>query len=211
MKITLIGTGNMGAGFVKQLTKAGHQVRVTGRDLSKARALANAHPGATAVAVEDAVSDSEVVILATGYADAVSALQSAGQSIRGRVIVDITNPLTPDYMGLTLGHSTSAAEQIAAAVPGAYVVKAFNTILAQVLAEGAEFGGGNVASVFYAGDNEHAKQVVHSVAESMGFTAIDSGPLKNARYLEPMGGLNVYFAYGAGHGTAIAPIWIKRT
>ena len=45
-------------------------------------------------------------------------------------------------MGLTIGHNTSAAEEIAKAVPGAEVVKAFNTVFAQVLAEGADFGNG---------------------------------------------------------------------
>jgi predicted dinucleotide-binding enzyme len=76
----------------------------------------------------------------------------------GKVVIDITNPLTADYMGLTLGHSTSAAEEIAQAVPGAEVVKAFNTVFAQVLAEGADFGNGRRSSVFVASDSARAKQ-----------------------------------------------------
>ena len=209
MHITLIGSGNMGAGFVKQLTSTGHQVRVTARDLGKAQALVAAHPGATAAASVEALGDSQVVIVATGYADAVPALQALG-SLEGRIVVDITNPLTPDYMGLTLGHDTSAAEEIAKALPGAQVVKAFNTVLAQVLAEGPVFGADQTVPVFYAGDDERAKQTVRALVESMGFTPIDAGGLKNARYLEPMAGLNIYFAYGAGHGTQIAPTWIHR-
>ena len=51
--------------------------------------------------------------------------------LAGKVVIDITNPLTADYMGLTIGHDTSAAEEIAKAVPGAEVIKAFNTVFAQ--------------------------------------------------------------------------------
>lgn len=209
MNITLLGAGNMGAGFVKQLTAAGHQVRVTARDLAKAQALAAAHPGASAAVASEALGDSQVVIVATGYADAVAALQSLG-ALEGRIVIDITNPLTPDYMGLTLGHDTSAAEEIAKALPGAQVVKAFNTVLAQVLDQGPVFAADQTVPVFYAGDDERAKQTVRALAESMGFTPIDAGGLKNARYLEPVAGLNIYFAYGAGHGTQIAPTWIHR-
>ncbi len=209
MNITIVGAGNMGAGFVKQLTIAGHKVTVTARDLAKAQALASAHTGASAAAPADALGDAQVVILATGYADAVPALQALG-SLEGRIVVDITNPLTADYMGLTLGFDTSAAEEIAKALPGALVVKAFNTVLAQVLAEGPAFADGQTVPVFYAGDDERAKQTVRSLVESIGFTPVDAGGLKNARYLEPVAGLNIYFAYGAGQGTQIAPTWIRR-
>lgn len=209
MNITLVGAGNMGAGFVKQLTAAGHKVRVTARDLTKAQALAGAHAGAMAVSPAEALGDSQVVIVATGYADAVPALKSLG-SLEGRIVIDITNPLTADYMGLTLGHETSAAEEIAKASPGAQVVKAFNTVFAQVLADGPAFPNGQAVPVFYAGDDERAKQTVRALAETMGFQAVDAGGLKNARYLEPLAGLNIYFAYGAGQGTQIAPSWISR-
>ncbi|WP_223871850.1 NADPH-dependent F420 reductase [Candidatus Dactylopiibacterium carminicum] len=126
-------------------------------------------------------------------------------------MIDITNPLTADYMGLTLGYSSSAAEEIAKTVPGAHVVKAFNTVLAQVLAEGPAFGNGQTVPVFYAGDDAAAKQTVRTLIDSLGFTPVDAGGLQNARYLEPVAGLNIYFAYGAGHGTQIAPTWIHRT
>jgi len=127
------------------------------------------------------------------------------------VVIDITNPLTADYMGLTLGHTSSAAEEIAKAVPGAEVVKAFNTLFAQVLADGADLGGGQTATVFHASDSERAKQTVKAVAESMGFKTIDAGGLINARYLEPLAGLNIYLGYGAGLGTSIAPTWVHKT
>jgi len=207
MQVLVIGTGNMGAAFVKQLSTAGHQVSVTARDSVKVAALAAQYPGVKAVPTASAAEGKDVIVLATGYADAVSALQSVGD-LQGKVVVDIRNPLTPDYMGLTLGHSTSAAEEIARAVPGALLVKAFNTLFAQVLAQGATLADGTKATVFFASDSERAKQTVKAFAESLGFATADAGGLKNARYLEPLAGLNIYFGYGAGRGTGVAPAWV---
>jgi 8-hydroxy-5-deazaflavin:NADPH oxidoreductase len=209
MKITVIGAGNMGTAFVKQLTRAGHQVRVIARNADKARQLAAANPGAVAVDAANAAADADAIVLATAYGDAVDALKSVGD-VRGKVVIDITNPLTADFMGLTLGHTTSAAEEIAKAFPGAEVVKAFNTVFAQLLAEGADLGAGRKVTVFYAGDSDHAKQVARSLAESMGFETIDAGALKNARYLEPLAGLNIYLGYGAGLGTLVSPTWVRK-
>jgi 8-hydroxy-5-deazaflavin:NADPH oxidoreductase len=207
MKVLVIGTGNMGAGFVKQLTAAGHQVSVAARDGGKAQALAQQY-GAQAVAIADAANSVDAIVVATPYEQAASALNSAGD-VAGKVVIDITNPLTADYMGLTVGHSTSAAEEIARAT-GAEVVKAFNTIFAQVLAEGANLGNGQKVTVFIASDSERAKLIARALAESMGFQVMDAGGLKNARYLEPVAGLNIYFGYGAGLGTSIAPTWIRK-
>jgi predicted dinucleotide-binding enzyme len=209
MNVLVIGAGNMGSAFVKQLTQAGHQVTVTARDLAKAQAVAAANPGARAVAVSAAAATAEVVILATGYADAVNAAKSVGD-LRGKIVIDITNPLTADYMGLTIGHSTSAGEEIAKALPEARVVKAFNTVFASVLGAGADFGNGHVVPVYFAGDDAAAKLAVQALIESAGFSPVDAGPLKNARYLEAVAGLNIYFGYGAGRGTSIAPFWIER-
>jgi predicted dinucleotide-binding enzyme len=206
MNVTIIGAGNMGRALVKQLSKAGHQITVTARELDKASQLATEFKNVTAAPAATALGESNVVVIATGYADAVTALNALGE-LSGVVVVDITNPLTADYMGLTIGHTTSAAEQIAAAVPGVQVVKAFNTVFAQVLAEGPELHGKTVP-VYYATDSEQARQTVRVLIDSIGFAPVDAGPLKNARYLEPLGGLNIYFGYGAGLGTTVAPAWI---
>lgn len=206
MKVTVIGAGNMGRGLTKQLSKAGHQVTVTARNLDKARALATEFAHVTAAPAQQALGASDVVIVATGFADAVPALRSLGD-LTGKIVIDITNPLTADYMGLTIGHSTSAAEEIAKAVPGAQVVKAFNTVFAQVLDAGAELQGKRVP-VYYATDSQQAGKTVHDLIQSTGFAPVSAGPLKNARYLEPVAGLNIYFGYGAGHGTGVAPAWI---
>jgi predicted dinucleotide-binding enzyme len=209
MKITLLGAGTMAAALTQQFTRAGHAVGIVGRSLDKAEALAAAHPGAFVVPASAAMADADVVVLATGYAEAVPALKSLGP-LEGKVIVDITNPLTADYSGLTVGHVSSAAEEIANAFPQADVVKAFNTLFAQVLAQGPTLADGNLATAFYAGDSERARQTARTLIESIGLKAIDAGGLKNARYLEPLAGLNIYFGYGAGRGTGIAPTWIGQ-
>jgi predicted dinucleotide-binding enzyme len=66
----------------------------------------------------------------------------------------------------------------------------------------------NRVPVYYASDSEQAGQTARTLIDSIGFAPVDAGSLKNARYLEPLGGLNIYFGYGAGRGTSIAPAWI---
>lgn len=85
------------------------------------------------------------------------------------------------------------------------------TAFAQRLAAGAQAGNGQIVPVFVAADDDQAKARVSEMARSMGFDVIDAGPLRNARYLEPLGGLNVYLGYGAGLGTAIAPTWLRQS
>jgi predicted dinucleotide-binding enzyme len=209
MKVLVIGAGNMGSAFVQRLHAAGHEVSVTAKTGEKAVALAGKFPGVRAVSPDNAAAGQDLVVLATSFDDAVQALQSVG-SVDGKTVVDITNPLTADYMGLTIGHGTSAAEEIARAVPGANIVKAFNTVFAQVLAAGPDFGNGQTVTVFAASDSSHGKKTVIELAKGLGFQTIDAGGLKNARYLEPLAGLNIYLGYGAGLGTEIAPTWIRK-
>ena len=208
MNILILGAGNMGSALASRFANAGHRVRISARTPGKAESVAAA-TGAQAYAAGQLLADDEVVVLVTGHADAVPALQALGP-LDGKVVIDITNPLAADYMGLTLGHDTSAAEEIAKAFPTIELVKAFNTLFAQVLAQGPAFAGGQIATAFYAGDSERARQTARSLIESIGFAAQDAGPLKNARYLEPLAGLNIWFGYGAGLGTDIAPAWIAR-
>jgi predicted dinucleotide-binding enzyme len=209
MKITVVGTGNMGSAFAKQLSSSGHIVRITGRDIDKAKTLAAQFDNVSAYPAAEALGDSDVVVIATAFEDAVKALQSLGD-LTGKVVIDITNPLSADYMSLTLGHVTSAGEEIAKAVPQAQVVKAFNTLFAQVLADGPTFANDQRGSVFVASGSERAKQTATALAHSLGWNTVDAGALINARYLEPLAGLNIYLGYGAGLGTAIAPAWLNK-
>jgi 8-hydroxy-5-deazaflavin:NADPH oxidoreductase len=200
-RIGIIGAGNMGRAFATRLAAAGHSVTITATDPAHAEeAAAKAGANARAVRPEGIARDTDLLILAVPYAAAAEALRGAGD-VSGKTIVDITNPVTPDYSALALGFSTSAAEEIQKAVPTAKVVKAFNTVFAQVLGSGAR------AQVLYAGDDAGAKEAVRELIESAGFEAVDAGPLANARLLEPLGMLTIYFGYGAGRGTGIAPAW----
>lgn len=209
MNILLLGAGNMGSALARQFSRAGHDVRIAATSLQKAATVASAIPGVFAVAAAGSAAASDVIVVATPFEQAVPALLMAGP-VDGKVVIDVTNPLTADYTGLTIGHETSAAEEIAKAIPTAEVVKAFNTLFAQVVAAGPAFADGQAAPAFVASDSERAKATATALIESIGFQAVDAGPLRNARYLEPLAGLNIYFGYGAGLGTTIAPAWISR-
>jgi predicted dinucleotide-binding enzyme len=210
MNIAIIGNGNMGSALARRIAAAGHRVVLAGRNDDKARSVAvSIGAGVSAAPLANLASGADIVIVATPYEEAAGALRAAG-NVQGKIVIDITNPLTPDYMGLTVGFSSSAAERIAEAVPGARVVKAFNTLFAQVIGEGPDFGNGRRAAAFYAGDDAAAKATVRQLIESLGFEAIDAGPLVSARNLEPLAGLNIRLGYGLGRGTAIAPTFIER-
>jgi predicted dinucleotide-binding enzyme len=130
-------------------------------------------------------------------------LSDLGTQLKGKVLIDVTNALTGDFSGLTLGFSTSAAEEIQKLIPGAKVVKAFNTVFAQVFASQNPKIKGNKITVFYAADDKEAKTKVADLISKMGFDAVDAGTLKAARNLEPLALLNIGLGYGLGHGTSI--------
>ena len=210
MKIGIIGSGNMGSGLARRIAAAGHDVLLTAKDVAKAEKIAKEiGPKVKAVPPPEVGKGVDLLIAATPAGSQVEALRSAGD-LRGKIVIDIANALKPDFSGLTVGFTTSFAEELAKALPGAKVVKAFNTVFAQVLREGPDFGNGVRAAAYYCGDDEGAKKTVHALIESMGFDAIDAGPLQNARYLEPMGYLNIWFGYTAKRGTGIALNLITR-
>jgi NADPH-dependent F420 reductase len=206
MSIAILGAGNMAKGLATLFAKAGYKVVVGARDLSKAQAAAaSAGHGARGDSIGAAAKSADFVVLAVPFAAAAETLAAAGD-LSGKAIIDITNPLTADYMGLTIGHSTSAGEEIQKLAPKAKVVKAFNTIFAQVLANGGK-AAGRAATVFIAGDDASANNAVEAIARKAGFDVVQTGGLKLARYLEPLAGLNVALGYGRGLGTDIAPTW----
>jgi predicted dinucleotide-binding enzyme len=148
--------------------------------------------------VRDAVSQADVILLAVKYGDSAEALKAAGDLTK-KVVIDISNPITADYKGLTIGHSTSAAEEIQKLAPGALVVKAFNTIFAELLP--TESRKGRKVQVFIAGDDETAKAKVSDLVKAAEFEPIDSGTLYNSRFLEPMGEMNILLGKFLGWGS----------
>ncbi len=210
MKVAVIGAGHMGKAFAHRLSASGHEVAIAAKDKSHAESAAKETGHAvTAVDLREAAAAADVIIAATPYPEQAKALQSAGD-LAGKVVIEISNPVTPDFQDLSVGHTTSAAEKISEALPNVKLVKAFNTVFAQVLTDGPDFGGGKRVPAFYAGDDPEAKAIVKGLIESMGFEAVDAGPLRHSRLLEPLGMLNIIFAYHLGRGTGIAPAWIRR-
>jgi predicted dinucleotide-binding enzyme len=147
-----------------------------------------------------------VVILAVPYTSVAEIVKAAGD-VSGKVLIDISNPITADYKALAIGHTTSAAEETQKLAPKAKVVKGFNTIFASLLPKQARTG--KMLQTFLAGDDADAKKKVEEVAKALGLEAVDAGGLSNSRFLEPIGEMNIHFGFFLGWGTSIAPAWIK--
>jgi predicted dinucleotide-binding enzyme len=203
MNITIIGTGNVARGIATRALEGGHGVTLLGTDQAKAEALAAKLPGeAQAGAVGDRLSG-DVVVLAVWYQAVPDVLARYGDQLDGKVVVDITNPVDPEtYAPLTV-EAGSVAQEIAATVPGAKVVKAFNTTFAGTLAEGQV--AGTPLDVFLASDDETAKAAVSQLAADGGLRAIDVGPLALAHQLEGVGYVNMAIQPGLGtnYGSAL--------
>ena len=207
MKVAIIGTGNMGAGLASTLAAAGNEVTIGARDLVKAAALADKiGRGAVGGGIAAAAELADVVILALPFGAAAEAIKLA-EDLAGKIVVDISNPISADFKELVIGHTTSAAEEIQKLAPQARVVKAFNTIFAQLLAPGSRQG--KSLQVFVAGDDASAKAAVSELAKSAGFEAVEAGPLTNSRFLEPIGEMNIHFGYFLGKGPSVAPAWVQ--
>ena len=141
----------------------------------------------------------DIVILAVLHAGAVEAVAHYGEALAGKILIDITNLFNTDATGLVTTAGNSMSVQIAAAAPtSAHVVKAFNTILSNVLAEDKP------VDVFFAGDSAEAKTAFAAFLQSMDMRPLDAGPLEMAHALEWAGILLVGVARnGAGFDIAL--------
>lgn len=148
--------------------------------------------------------ETPIIVLAVPYASALDLAASA--TLAGKIVIDMTNPLKPDFSGLLFSNDTSAAEKIAARAVAAKVVKAFNTIFADLFTAPPEKT--KQLPVFLAGDDDAVDQVARLV-EDAGFAVEKTGSLDAARLLEPLGMLNIRIGYGLGRGTGIAPAWVQ--
>lgn len=206
MKIGVIGTGNMGAGLAALFSDK-HDVFIGHPDPAKAAQLAGKtgkHVKGGSIA--ELVPGSDIIILAIPYAAATAVLASAG-NLAGKIVVDISNPVSADFSELVIGHTSSAAEEIQKQVPEAKVVKAFNTLFAQLLPEASR--PNDTLQAFIASDDDDAKAHISELAASVNFNPVNAGPLRNSRYLEPLGALNIQFGYFLGQGPIVAPAWIN--
>lgn len=182
--ISIFGSGNMARGLAMTMLRGNNPVQILGRDGAKTRALVESlGPGATG-GMTGADVTGAIVFLAIPHNEVHNAILEAGDTLDGRIIVDISNPVDPaTFDRLTVPPGTSAAEETAVMLKGrAEVVKAFNTTFPVTLE------AGKVAEqhldVFIAGDSEQAKEKVSAVAAAGGLRPIDVGPLRRSRELE---------------------------
>jgi predicted dinucleotide-binding enzyme len=208
MKIAVVGVGNVGSIVGRRLAEAGHQVVFGVRDVKKADAIAGAKAASAGLdTVAGSVAGAEVVVLAVPWGAALQAVALAGD-LTGKVLLDCTNPLTPDLSGLELGTTTSGGERIAQAAQGANVVKIFNTTGAGNM--GNPRYGSRGMTMLYAGDDPEAKAIAARLAKELGFEPIDAGPLSASRLLEPFGLLWITLAIHQGMGTNFALNVVSR-
>lgn len=192
-KIAVIGKGNVGQALAEGLRKAGYEIRFGSKD-----------PKETA---EAAAAWGDVVVLAVPWTTHASIAKTVGALLDGKTVVDVSNILTPSY-DLAIGFTTSGAEELQKLLPRAKVVKAFNTVFAHTMKTGKL--DGERLTVFVAGEDPKAKETVRKLAEGIGFDSVDAGPLKSARYLEPLGMLNITLGYGLKMGTDIGVRLVKK-
>jgi predicted dinucleotide-binding enzyme len=204
MKLGVIGSGNIGKAIGSWAAKVGYEVTFSAKNVAGAKAASQAAGlSAKAANVQGAVETADLVLLAVPYGAVKEVLTEIKPLLRGKTVIDATNALSADFSSLTLGFTTSAAEEIAKLVPDAHVVKAFNTVFAQVYESQNPKVQGKAISVFVAGDNTEAKEKVEALIAKMGFDVVNAGPLSCARNIEPLAMLNISLGYAQGLGTSM--------
>ena len=208
MAISILGAGGVGMALAGAFIARGESVHFGVREPDKYRdVVAALGPSATIGTSAEAIGRSDLVILAVPYGAAGDIARSI-PDWKGRILVDATNPLAPGLAGLSVGTTTSGAEEIARQALGARVVKAFNTTGAESMADSRYPGG----SVFMpvCGDDGDARARVVALATLIGFDAVDCGGLAAARYLEPFAMTWIHLAIKLGHGRRFAFARITR-
>ncbi|WP_020574062.1 NADPH-dependent F420 reductase [Actinopolymorpha alba] len=208
MQVTILGAGNMARGIATRLLAGGNDVQILDRDAGHAATLVDELRAASDGRVSPGtIGDDirgEVVVFAIPYVAVAGLIDSYGEQLADKTIVDITNPINATYDGLSTPADSSAAEEIARRVPAsARVVKAFNTTFAGTLTVGTV--AGQPLDVFLAGDDADAKARVAGLVEAGGLRPLDAGPLARSRYLEGLGLLHItlQFTLGTAFGSAV--------
>lgn len=202
MRVGILGAGALGKALAARLAAAGHDVVLSGSRDQTALALAAEALGvehADPAAMADTV---EVLALALPWGAVGTAITDLG-CLPGKIIWDCTNPLLPDFSGLSIGTTTSAGEEIAKQAPLARVVKGIPP-MAELLASGHPTVGGRPPGLFVASDDAGAKEAVATLMTSLPAEVTDAGGLSAARLIEPAMMLLVRLAYGLGHGPRVA-------
>lgn len=188
MKIAVIGAGAVGRAVARAVAAAGNSVVVAATNDDHAREIAAQVGGSAASSNEEAAREADLIVLAVPFQAIDQVAEEIANAVRGKIVLDVTNPLKPDYSGLAVT-DRSGAEQVQDKLPQAAVVKAFNTVFAANQAEpvvdGVQLDG------FIAGDDASAKSTVADLLTSIGYRPIDVGGLPSALALEHMAFLNI--------------------
>lgn len=200
MEVSILGTGKMGSAVGRRLAAAGYQVVFGSRNPELNASRFADLPNVKVMSNEDAADASKVILVAVPWAAALDSLSSLNSHVFGKVIVDMTNPLSPDISHLTVGGDDSAAERLASHMRQARVVKAFNMITADNFPNPDFYG--EPAQIMYCSDHDSAKDVARSLIEATGYVPKDCGALSNARYVEGVAMLWLQLAFWEDKGTA---------
>jgi predicted dinucleotide-binding enzyme len=193
LKIGIIGKGHVGTAIGKGLSSNGHLVMYGHRDPKEP--------------VTEVAAWGEIIVLAVPHESVKSVANEIASLVEGKILLDATNAVDENW-NLTVGFSTSAAEELQKLLPKTHVVKAFNTVFAKNQETGKI--GQNPLTLFVAGDDAEAKEIIMQLGSEIGFESLDAGPLKSARYLEPMAILLMTLAFQLGMGTEIGFKLVKR-
>ena len=188
MQVAMIGSGSVGRALGRRLVQGGHGVTFTAAHLENAEAAASEVGAAAAATNADAARGAEVVILAIPFSAGEAVAHEIALHVRGKVVIDVTNPVRPDLSG-TVTEPRSAAEVFQAWLPDAHVVKAFNTAFASRMAQ-PETDTGRLDG-YVAGDDGEAKATAMAIVDAVGLEPLDVGPLSRARQLEGLALLNI--------------------
>ena len=209
MNIGILGSGNVGGTLGQRLAQLGHTVTFGSRNPKSAEIetlLQQAGANALAATLPEAVAESDVILVTLPWPATRAVLESL--DLKDKVVLDCTNPLLPNLAGIEIGTTGSGGEQVALWAPGASVVKLFNTTGYNNMANPRYGDGASV--MFYCGDDPAAKAIAAQLATELGFDAVDSGPLANARLLEPTAMLWIWLAVFGGLGRDFAFQLVKR-
>jgi predicted dinucleotide-binding enzyme len=188
MRIGILGSGHIGGTAAQLFARAGHEVALShaGGKESLRDQVAALGPRARAATIDEAADSGEVVLLAIPWRSRDDL--PAGR-LRGKVVIDAMNPYRPDFSLYDLGDSTSS-EEVARALPGARLVKAFNHLFAKDLAScgRSDLPVQQRTAMLLAGDDQQAKQIVAKLVEQIGFAPVDTGSLRDGGRLQQAGG-----------------------
>jgi predicted dinucleotide-binding enzyme len=206
MRVGILGSGLMGAKLGTLFARVGHEVRFSySRSERKLKRLArDAGNGAVAGSPAAAVHGADAVLLAVHWSRHNDVLRQAGD-LSGKVIITCSLPMNPSDTALLIAHTSSGAETLAKQVPGARIVSAFGTVPSEVFFDVYDTRRrAKRPSLAYCGDHHPAKHVAAILIRDVGFDPVDAGPLRIARYLEPMALLMGQLAYEGKDGPEIA-------